>query len=78
MRFGQSVILLLIVALTASATVRRPYENNSAREQISPRLFNISASGGPVTLIFLPQTQVAFDSARLTRWPPIEASRSKG
>ena len=57
MRFLQSVILLLSVALTALADTR-PNENSS-RKQTSPRLTETSAPDGPqaVTLIFLLQQQ---------------------
>ena len=59
MRFTQSVILLLLVTLTALGANTRPNENSSARKQIFPTLTETSASDGPqaVTLIFLPQQQ---------------------
>ena len=59
MRFLQSVILLLSVALTALGANTRPNEDSFARTQISPGLTETSAPDGPlaVALIFLPQQQ---------------------
>ena len=59
MRFLQSVILLPLVALTASAANTRLKEDSAAQKQISLKLTKTSASAGPqaVTLIFLPQQQ---------------------
>ena len=59
MRFVQSVILLLTVALIALGADTRPNENSSARKPLSPSLTETSASDGPqaMTLIFLPQPQ---------------------
>ncbi len=57
MRFVQSVILLLLVALTALGAATRPNENFSARKPLSPRLTETSAPDSPqaATPIFLPQ-----------------------
>ncbi|PYS66173.1 MAG: hypothetical protein DMF76_01000 [Acidobacteria bacterium] len=59
MRFAQSVILLLLVALTPLGADTGPNEDSSARTQISRRLTETSASDGPqaMALIFLPQQQ---------------------
>jgi len=59
MRFLQSVILLLLAALTALGANTRANENSSARKQIFPTLAETSAPDGPqvVTLVFLPQPQ---------------------
>ena len=58
MRFLQSVILILLVALNALADTR-PNENSSARKKISLRFTEASAPDGPQasSLIFLPQPQ---------------------
>jgi hypothetical protein len=59
MRFVQSVILLPLVALTASGANTPPKEKSAAQKQISLKLTETFASEGPqaVTLIFLPQPQ---------------------
>jgi len=61
MRFMQSVILLLLVALTALGANTRANEESFARKQIFPTLTEASVSDGPqaATLIFLaPQQEI--------------------